>query len=346
MLRAMAARGHTATFYEKNVPYYASARDGWHCPAGVSLHLYDSLEDVQSVAKRDFASADVAMWTSYCPDGARVSQMILNSSAVIKAFYDLDTPVTLSALRAGKLVEYLPSNGLAQFDLVLSYTGGRALDELQSLLGAVRAVPLYGAFDPETHYPVAAMDKFRGALCYLGTFAADRQRALEELFITPAARMPEQRFVLGGAQYPEKFPWTNNIFFLRHLPPSLHPAFFCSARATLNVTRRSMAEYGYCPSGRLFEAAACGVAILSDGWEGLDMFFTPGEEIVPVKSASDVVDVLGLSDSELHHIGEAARQRALEQHTAARRIAELESICESVISERREIAIQNISEVA
>lgn len=346
MLRAMAERGHTVSFYEKNVPYYASTRDGWCSPAGVTLRFYDSLEEVWSMAMREFASADVAMWTSYCPEGARVSQMILNSSAAIKAFYDLDTPVTLSALRSGAAVGYLPPEGLAGFDLVLSYTGGRALEELQSLLGAARVVPLYGSFDPETHHPVAAMDEFRGALGYLGTFAADRQAALEELFLLPASRMPEQRFVIGGAQYPENFPWMNNIFFVRHLPPSLHPAFFCSARASLNVTRSSMAEYGYCPSGRLFEAAACGAAILSDWWEGLDDFFTPGEEILRVDSASDVVNALALSDQELRRIGDAARERALKQHTAASRIAALESICESIISDRRHTAVDDVSQVA
>jgi spore maturation protein CgeB len=346
MVRAMAELGHTVSFFEKNVPYYAGNRDGWSCPAGVSLRLYESLDEIRSTAMQDFASADVALWTSYCPEGARVSQMILDSHAAIKVFYDLDTPVTLSALRSGASVDYLPPEGLANFDLVLSYTGGRALEELELLLGAGRVFPLYGSFDAETHRPVAATDEFRSALCYLGTFAADRQRALEELLLMPASRMPQQRFVIGGAQYPEKFPWTSNIFFMRHLPPMLHPAFYCSARATLNVTRSSMAEYGYCPSGRLFEAAACGAVILSDWWEGLDMFFAPGEEILRVASADDVVDVLGLSDRELRHIGDAARQRALEDHTAARRIAELESICESLISGRRQPALRDVSEIA
>jgi spore maturation protein CgeB len=346
ILRAMAERGHTASFYEKDAPYYASNRDGWRCPDGVGLRLYDSLDAVRRAAAREVDSADVALWTSYCPDGARISQMILESRATIKAFYDLDTPVTLSALCSGAAVEYLPPGGLGEFDLVLSYTGGRAIEELRSRLGASRVVPLYGSFDPETHRPVPTMDEFRGALCYLGTFAADRQRALEELFVMPASRMPEQRFVMGGAQYPETFPWTSNIFFVRHLRPMLHPAFFCSARATLNITRSHMAEYGYCPSGRLFEAAACGAVILSDWWEGLDTFFALGEEILRVASADDVVDVLGLSDRELRDIGDAARQRALEQHTAARRVAELESVCDTVISDRRQTPLRDISEVA
>jgi spore maturation protein CgeB len=332
LLKAMAGRGHTAVFYEKNVPYYANARDGWPPPGGVRLRLYDSLSDIRAEVMRDLAAADVAFCTSYCPDGLEASRTILDSRAAIKSFYDLDTPVTLKAIRSDERVPWLPADGLSGFDLVLSYTGGRALDELQSRLGARRVAPLYGSVDPETHSPAAAVEEFRAALCYLGTYAADRQRALEELFLQPAARMLRERFVIGGAQYPEDFPWGSNIYFVRHLEPSLHSAFYCSARATLNITRSSMAEYGFCPSGRLFEAAACGVAILSDWWEGLDTFFAPGKEMLIARTAQDVENALALSDDELRQIGGAARQRALQQHTATRRVIELESICEDVVA--------------
>jgi spore maturation protein CgeB len=186
--------------------------------------------------------------------------------------------------------------------------------------------------DPETHIPVAPMREFRGELCYLGTYAADRQRALEELFVKPASRLRYSRFVIGGAQYPRSFPWKDNIYFVRHLAPSLHSAFFCSSRATLNITRASMAAYGYCPSGRLFEAAACGAPILSDWWEGLETFFAPEKEILRVNTAEDVMRALAASDADLHAISRAARERTLESHTAAHRIAELEAICESVLA--------------
>ncbi|HEX5236778.1 MAG TPA: glycosyltransferase [Silvibacterium sp.] len=339
LLKALRGRGHTASFYEKNVPYYANARDGWLPPDGIRLRLYDALDDVRAEAVRELATTDVAFCTSYCPDGPEASQLILDSDAAIKSFYDLDTPITLKAVDSEERVPYLPPEGLGAFDLVLSYTGGRALEDLQVKLGARRVAPLYGSVDPETHFPTAAMEEFRGALSYLGTYAADRQRALEELFLKPAARMPEERFVIGGAQYPESFPWTQNLFFVRHLPPSWHPAFFCSARATLNITRSSMAEYGYCPSGRLFEAAACGAVIVSDWWEGLDDFFTPGKEILRARSAEDVENALALSDGELREIGRAARRRTLEQHTAARRVAELEAICEGVIARQPGMAM-------
>ena len=141
------------------------------------------------------------------------------------------------------------------------------------------------------------MEQFRGILSYLGTFAADRQRALQTLFLQPACRLPNETFQLAGAQYPDSFSSTPNIVFTPHLAPQLHPAFFCSSRATLNITRGVMARYGYCPSGRLFEAAACGVPILSDGVDGLDLFFTPGEEILHVDTPENVTDALSLLKS-------------------------------------------------
>ena len=328
LLKALAARGHTVTFYEKDVPYYASTRDGWECPPGVRLRLYEDFADVHAEAARELRTTDLALTTSYCADGSAAAELLLDSQAVLKGFYDLDTPVTLSGLRAGQMVPYLPAEGLGAFDLVLSYTGGRAVEELKTRLHARRVEPLYGWVDCTTHFAAEPMPEFRGMLSYLGTYAADRQQALETLFVEPARRLPASRFTIAGAQYPDSFPWTENMFFCRHLPPSLHPAFFCSARATLNVTRQAMAQYGFCPSGRLFEAAACGVPIVSDWWEGLDTFFTPGVEILPVQTTAEVLDALSLGDAELRMIAVAARARTLEFHTAEKRVLELEAICD------------------
>ena len=330
LLKAMGRRGHTASFYERDVPYYASTRDDWPAPDGITIRLFESLDTIQEEIARDLARADVALVTSYCQDGCAASQLIFRSKVAVSAFYDLDTPVTLDAVRLGERVSYLPDNGLAQFDIILSYTGGRALDELRSRLGARQVAPLYGWVDPETHNPAASKPEFRATLSYLGTYAADRQQALEELFVSPARALPSERFAIGGAQYPDTFPWSQNIYFVRHLPPACHSSFFCSSRATLSVTRRAMAEYGYCPSGRLFEATACGTPLLSDIWEGLETFFEPGVEILPVRTHQDVIDVLSLSDSELLRLGQAARARTLAHHTAEHRVSELESICQSI----------------
>ncbi len=324
LISAMLRRGYKVTFFEKDVPYYASTRDLWSLPPGGTLRLYASLGEIGPEVQAALRGADLALVTSYCPDGPEASRLVLESAAGVRAFYDMDTPVTLDALRTGAKVSYLPPDGLGAFDLVLSYTGGRALEELRTRLGARAVAPLYGSVDPETHRPVPPVESFRAELSYLGTYAEDRQAALERLFLEPARRRPGGRYLIGGAQYPESFPWTENIFFTGHLEPAQHPAFFCSGRATLNVTRRAMAEYGYCPSGRLFEAAACGVPLLSDGWEGLDEFFTAGREILRVNTAEDVLNAICLSDAELRRVAEAARERVLREHTADCRVLDLE----------------------
>ncbi len=332
LIKAMLHRGHTVSFYERDTPYYAAARDIEILPEGGNLRLYTQIDDICDELRQTLDHADVALCTSFCPDGIRASELILQSHASVKIFYDLDTPVTLEELSAGRSVSYLLPAGLADFDLVLSYTGGRALDELKTRLGARIVAPLYGSVDPETHRPVAACPEYRATLSYLGTYAADRQDALSKLLLTPAQRLPHERFLIGGAQYPESFPWETNIAFVQHVPPGWHPAFFSSSRATLNITRAAMARYGYCPSGRLFEAAACGTPLLTDVWDGLESFFKPGQELLQVTSADDVVNALSLSDRELRAIAEAAREKVLAEHTGECRVQELERLCDAVSS--------------
>jgi spore maturation protein CgeB len=240
----------------------------------------------------------------------------LESSASKKVFYDMDTPVTLSRFKRGETVDYLPSDGLGNFDVVLSYTGGAALGQLRELLGARTVAPLYGWVDPEVHYPVDGTGQYTADLSYLGTFAADRQHAMDELLIAPARQSPHNRFLIGGPMYPDSHKWPPNVAYRSHVPPSEHPAFYCSSRLTLNITRASMAAMGYCPSGRLFEAAACGTPVLSDWWEGLDEFFDPGEEILTANSSQDTLAALRRHPGELGAIGLCARERVLDCHTA------------------------------
>ncbi|HEX2215233.1 MAG TPA: glycosyltransferase [Xanthobacteraceae bacterium] len=322
LCRSLARLGHRVVFYERDVPYYAGARDLFEVPGG-ELVLYGDWEDVQTRALRDVAVADVAIVTSYCPDGLVAGEIVQSGARALSVFYDLDTPVTLSRLQRGDPLAYIGPQGLGGFDLVLSYTGGGALQELRERLGAQLVLPLYGHVDPEIHKPAAPVAHYQADLSYLGTFAADRQQALESLFMEPARLMPERRFLMGGAQYPQDFPWSSNVYFVRHLPPSEHPAFYSSSRLTLNVTRREMAAMGWCPSGRLFEAAACGTAIISDVWEGIEAFFSPGEEILTIQNAQDCVQAIELDDAQLRLIGAAARECVLARHTSAHRAQQL-----------------------
>ena len=329
LLGALLRDGHRVTFFERDVPYYADHRDLTALPQGGELVLYPDWESVLPRAQRALAGADAGMVTSYCSDGVAASRLVLDSAVPVRCFYDLDTPVTLERLAAGEPVGYLPPEGLGGFDLVLSFTGGGALDALRECLGARRVAPLYGSVDPDVHRPAPPADHYGAALSYLGTYAADRQAALERLFVEPARRRPELRFVIGGALYPASFPWAPNIWFMRHLPPPEHPAFYCSSAITLNVTRSSMAAMGWCPSGRLFEAAACGTPILSDRWEGIEAFFAPDREIMLAESTADTLAALERAPSELAAIARRARERTLDEHTAARRARELVAALET-----------------
>ncbi len=327
LFRALIDRGHRIVFFERDVPYYAAHRDLWDLPGG-QLHLYSDWTEALALARLELSDADAAMVTSYCPDGISASALVCDSNA-LHLFYDLDTPVTLSHLRKGETPGYLPARGLRDFDLVLSFTGGGALDALRFELGARKVAPLYGSVDPDKHHPTAPNEQYRNDFSYLGTYAADRQAALEQLFLAPARRLPAKRFLIAGAQYPQDFPWSDNIFFVRHLAPDGHATFFSSSRLTLNVTRATMAEMGWCPSGRLFEAAACGTPLVSDWWQGLDEFFAPNEEVVVAFESDDAVAALELSDAELAKISGAARERTLAEHTARARAAELEELLAS-----------------
>jgi spore maturation protein CgeB len=325
LARALHGRGHRLVFFERDQPFYAAHRDLSEVP-GMELILYPDWASVRALAADRLRDSEAAMVTSFCPDAAEASELVLSSRAEVRAYYDLDTPVTLAALDRGETIPYLPPGGLAHFDVVLSYAGGRALSELRRRLRAQRTVALYGSVDPQVHHPTDARPEFRGDLSYLGTYAADREAILEELLVAAAASAPERRFVIGGAQYPADFPWRDNIYFVRHLPPADHAAFYASSPLTLNVTRGPMARLGHCPSARLFEAAACGVPVLSDHWEGLDQFFTPGHEVLVARTCADTLDALELGPSALASIGRRARERALAEHTADRRALDLERI--------------------
>jgi spore maturation protein CgeB len=330
LIRALHTDGHQVTFFERDAPYYADHRDMTELPGGGELVLYKVWDPAR--ARRAADASDVAIVTSYCPDACAATALIGDSRTSLRCFYDLDTPVTLARLSAGEPVDYIPPDGLGSFDLVLSYTGGSATHLLRTSLGARSVVPIYGWVDPDVHRPGLPAPQYAAALSYLGTYAADRQPILQRLFLDPVRQRPQRRFVLAGAMYPPDFPWADNLFFVRHLPPAEHAAFYASSRLTLNVTRAAMAAAGWCPSGRLFEAAACGVPILSDAWPGLDAFFTPGSEILVARDTADALAAIDLPDAALASIACRARERTLDEHTAARRAHEMVAVFETAMT--------------
>jgi len=329
--RALEQVGGEIVFFERNQSFYAGTRDATELP-GIRLIIYEDWAQVSQQATVAIRAADLALVTSYCPDGPDAADLV-REYAGVAGYYDMDTPVTLASLR-GTPAPYLPRLGLRGFDLVLSYTGGQAIARLASELGAVRVRTLFGSVDPERYRPAPGAARPSAALGHLGTYAEDRHAALDELFLTPARRLPNEAFLLGGAQYPSDLNLPPNVCHFSHVAPGDHPAFYAAARLTLNVTRGVMKSMGFCPSGRLFEAAACGSAIVSDDWEGLGTFFTPDEEILIAHGADDVMAALALGPTALARIGTRARERVLAEHTATHRVRELDAILDEVHRER------------
>lgn len=327
LIRALHAQGHKVSFFERDNVYYARHRDFTSCDY-CDLTIYPDWEVVRGLALRTAAESDVVVTASYLSEGARINDEVLALDGPRRIFYDLDTPITLGNLRKGD-VEYLRAEQVPEFDLYLSFTGGNILNELRETWHAQRASALYGSVDPDIHKRIEIPPQYHCAFSYMGTYAADRQAKVEELFLAPAAEMPGEVFVLAGSLYPHDpkdgsplFPCPHNVRRFPHVGPSDHAALYSSSRATLNITRAEMAAAGYCPSGRLFEAAACGTPLLTDTWEGLHAFFAE-DELFVVRDRRDVLRALALDQNELANTAARARQRTLDEHTGAQRAKQL-----------------------
>ena len=323
LTRALAQRGHRLLFLERDTPWYAAERD-LAAPPWCPTHLYQGLEELVALHARAVAGADLVIVGSYVPDGAAVGHWVCDTAQGVTAFYDIDTPVTLQGLTDNGC-EYLTHELIPRYDLFLSFAGGPLLERLEEEFGAAMARPLHCCVDAGQYAPAPS-----GAsaphldLGYMGTYSADRQPKLERLLLEPARDWPGGRFAVAGPMYPE-IDWPANVARTEHIPPDQHRAFYNSQRYTLNLTRADMTAVGYSPSVRLFEAAACVTAIITDHWEGLESFFRIGEELLVAETRQDVLRILRtLPEERRLGIGAAARRRILSAHTADQRAAELE----------------------
>ncbi|MGI8958713.1 MAG: CgeB family protein [Bryobacteraceae bacterium] len=321
LLKELSKRGYSATFLERDVPWYASHREFEELPY-CTLALYSSLEELKDRFTALVRTADVVVVGSYVPDGIAVGEWVTTTAKNLTAFYDIDTPVTLSNLESGQC-EYLSPELCSRYDLYLSFTGGPTLDFIERRLGSRCARALYCSVDPALYYPQS--EPTRWNIAYLGTYAADRQAALENLLLNAARKHPDGHFVVAGPQYPDTLIWPPNVERIEHLPASEHRQFYNSQKFTLNLTRRDMIRSGYSPSVRLFEAGACGIPILSDEWPGLQSFYEPYSEILPVRSDADLACYLRIPDEQRLDVAQRARRRTLRFHTAAVRAREFEA---------------------
>jgi spore maturation protein CgeB len=322
LVGALAQRGHEVLFLERDLPWYAGNRD-LPVPPYCRLVLYASLSDLAPYVN-EIAEADCVIVGSFVPDGIPIGEWVTRIARGRTAFYDIDTPVTLTGVERAKC-SYLSAKLIPQYQLYLSFTGGPILDLLERKYGSPAARAFHCSVDPERYFPHA--QKARWDLAYLGTYSADRQPALTQLLVEPASHLPSLRFAVAGSLYPKDLRWPRNVERVEHLSPGRHCAFYNSQRFTLNVTREEMLRAGWSPSVRLFEAAACGIPIISDLWDGLETFFEPGREILTATAPEEVVEILeDLPEAERLLIGTRARERVLATHTAAHRAAELETL--------------------
>lgn len=320
LVRGLSELGHRVLFLEREQPWYADHRDLKEADY-VRIGLYGSLSELKQRYARAVQQADLVMVGSYVPQGVEVGQWVTRTAQGAAVFYDIDTPITLSLLAAGK-EDYLSKSLIPRYALYLSFTGGPTLGLIEERFGSPRARALYCAVDESLyhHEPLSA----RWDLGYMGTYSDDRQPSLDSLLLSAATRLPAQRFAVVGPQYPESIQWPANVERIAHLAPHQHRDFYNQQRFTLNVTRAHMRELGYSPSVRLFEAAACGTPIISDAWPGLSSLFEPGREILVAEGPEDTLRYLTeLSDEERKAIGLRARERVLASHTGKHRAEQL-----------------------
>lgn len=337
---ALHQRGHQIVFFEHNAEWYEHNRDLPE-PGFCKVIIFESWKEVLPTVRAHLADADVAVVGSYFPDGIPALDEVIESRVEVKCFYDIDTPITMAALRAHGATDYLLARHLPELDIYFSFTGGPMLRELENRFGVAGAIPLYCSFDPQRYREFPPNPEFVCDLSYMGTYAPDRQPKIEELLCEPARRLASHKFIVAGPQYPDSIIWPKNVQRIIHLNPCHHAEFYCSSRLTLNVTRRDMVMAGYSPSVRLFEAAACGATIVSDYWPGLDNFFVPGKEILVPTGSQDVQRYITASDSrELKTIGCAARERVLVSHTNDHRAQEFEQAVEKARVPRKILAIE------
>ena len=332
LLRGLDAAGRKVLFLERDVPWYAANRD-LPSPDFCELALYNGPEDLTRRFARQIASAGAVVVGSYVPDGIEVMDIVLRNAGGVTAFYDIDTPITLATLGAGTET-YLAARQIPRLDLYFSFTGGPTLHRLAQAFGARRPRALYCAVDQALCQPVDVA--LRWDLGYLGTYSRDRQPALRRLLLEPALRLPRMRFVVAGPQYPAEIEWPANVERIEHLAPAEHAAFYGSQRFTLNITRAAMIAAGWSPSVRLFEAASCGAAVISDRWAGLTELLPEREAVLIADDTDDVVAALtGTAESDRLRLGRCAKEIIGRGHTGAARAGELLDYVAEVTNDQR-----------
>jgi spore maturation protein CgeB len=328
MIRALHDRGHRITFYEPDAFDRQSHRD-LDPPSWARVVVYPPSEKALAACLDEARNADLVIKAS----GVGLFDTLLEeavphlkSDRTLTAFWDVDAPATLA--RVLQDVQDPFRAQIPRYDFIFTYGGGPRVIHEYGMLGARECLPIYNALDPESHFPVPASPRFAADLAFLGNRLPDREERVRTFFLEPARHAPELRFLLGGNGW-QDLPLPPNVRYAGHVYTAEHNLFNCSATLVLNVCRASMADYGFSPATRVFEAAGAAACVVTDWWEGIDHFFEPGSEILVAHTGLEVAEIARTtSAATARKIGEAARRRALAHHTYAERAREFEEAVE------------------
>jgi spore maturation protein CgeB len=319
-------RGYDVTFYEPDA-YQRQAHRDIPDPEWARVVVYPATEEGVSQALDEGCRADVVVKTS----GVGVFDELLEASVIaqrragaLTIFWDVDAPATLDRVQQNPDDPFRAL--IPQYDLVLTYGGGEPVVAAYTACGARECVPIYNGLDPDTHFPAERDARFRAHLGFLGNRLPDREARVEEFFLRAAQALPDRTFLLGGNGWGDK-PLPANVTYVGHVFTRDHNAFNCTPLAVLNISRDSMARYGFSPATRVFEAAGAGACLITDAWEGVDVFFEPERELLVAASGDEVADhVRELTPARARRIGDAALRRVLAAHTYAHRVEQLEMV--------------------
>lgn len=329
ILRALAEHGHRITVYQPDAPENPVHRDildpGW---AEVIVYPASCPDDALAAAGRA-RGADLILKAG--GNGALdplldLAVLDLKTSANLVAFWDVDAPATLDGVLENPDDPF--GALIPRYDFVLTYGGGKPVVDAYEDLGALCCVPIYNALDVRTHFAAPPEPGFAGDLGFLGTRLPDREQRVDDFFFDAARRLPSRRFLLGGSGWAQQT-LPANVRYLGDVPAEQHNAFNCGPLAVLNINRENMARCGFSPNARVFQAAGAGACLITDEWEGIELFLDPGDEVLVARDGEEVAAHLESLTPELAKaLGRAAARRIRSEHTYAHRVAQLERLLE------------------
>jgi spore maturation protein CgeB len=330
LIRALAERGHQVTFFEPDA-YERQAHRDISDPEWARVVVYQASEFGVRGALEQARHAELVIKCS----GVGVFDELLEREVVRLAsvtrrvgFCDVDAPATLERALSNERDAFRAL--IPEYDFVFTYGGGEPVRSRYLALGARECVPIYNALDPSTHHEVAPDARFSAELGFLGNRLPDREARVDEFFFRAARELPHARFLLGGSGWDDK-QRPHNVHYVGHVGTAEHNAFNCTPLALLNISRDSMASYGFSPATRVFEAAGAGACIISDAWQGVEVFLEPGSEILVARDAQEVsAHLASLTPRRAREIGLRAKARVLREHTYSRRAQQLEDLLLSV----------------